>query len=140
MVFVVGYLMGEDSDTEEGEMAAGDLETELGRTFDLAARKDDRLHAQVSKLALSLDAWLAGAIERSLEQLTIAQEKGTDLVEENRKLRLAITVLREELAEARARLTGIVLPGWTCSGCGAFSGTEKEALTACRVCGAPRAA
>jgi hypothetical protein len=32
----------------------------------------------------------------------------------------------------------IVLPGFRCAKCGAFTGTEKEELQECRCCGAPR--
>jgi hypothetical protein len=34
--------------------------------------------------------------------------------------------------------TGLVLPGWTCNACGAFTGTAKEQLTQCRCCGTPK--
>ena len=33
---------------------------------------------------------------------------------------------------------GILLPGFTCKACGAFTGVLKEDLTACRCCDAPR--
>lgn len=33
---------------------------------------------------------------------------------------------------------GIMLPGWTCLGCGAFNGDAKERLASCRCCELPR--
>lgn len=58
------------------------------------------------------------------DTLTVAQEKGSVLQEENR-------VLRTRLAEAGPSL----LPGWTCENCKVFNGSAKENLPACRCCG-----
>ena len=43
--------------------------------------------------------------------------------------------LQEQLRVAEA---ASLLPGWTCGACGAFTGTVKEAHTACRCCGTER--
>ena len=58
-----------------------------------------------------------------LTNLTSVQARCTELLEEVRRLR-----------------AGIVLPGFTCSACGLFTGFEREVHTRCRACDAPRPA
>jgi len=57
--------------------------------------------------------------------LTICQERGTELLLENRRL--------------SALVKEFILPGWICALCRAFNGEAKETLTACRCCGAEKA-
>lgn len=52
------------------------------------------------------------------DNLTHTQNRCTELLEDNRRLR-----------------RGIVLPGWHCPSCKAFNGEAKEVLIHCRACG-----
>jgi hypothetical protein len=67
----------------------------------------------------------------------------TALVAEHRTMLENLTSVQarctELLLECRAlRAKGIVLPGFDCVRCGAFTGTAKEEHIACRCCGEPR--
>lgn len=43
-----------------------------------------------------------------------------------------------KMNHALPRVEGLVLPGWTCTGCGVFNGACKETLVSCRACGVPK--
>lgn len=60
-----------------------------------------------------------------LANLTQCQERGTELLLENRELRAAMG----------AGLPGL---GWDCPACKCFNGDLKERLQACRACGVAR--
>lgn len=64
-----------------------------------------------------------GEVEQLEKTLTAAQTRCTELLNELRKYK-----------ESSA-LPGL---GWDCKNCGAFNGSMKEELTACRCCDAPR--
>jgi len=81
------------------------------------------------------------ALRVDLDETTAMKEafgqKAFQMQAELTKLLEKLTDLQEEL---RVLHQGPGLPGWTCSACGAFTGTMKEAHTVCRCCSAPRPA
>ena len=131
----------------------------MGDALDLAELRDvgrvgcDTLVARV--------LLLCDAIEREQKSLddmgahlTRVQARCTELVLENRQLKVALgasqifrygAIIDAFLGTASATtepapppVSGILLPGFTCAACGIFTGFEKEEHTACRGCGAPR--
>jgi len=83
----------------------------------------DRCETLEGKLQEQLDvnSRLLRDMRQLHENLTFVQKRCTALLQDNRDLR-----------------AGLVLPGWNCTRCGAFTGTAKEDRRECRCCGAPR--
>jgi hypothetical protein len=95
--------------------------------------KDEKERPEVTYALRSLDrriAWLSQPAERPPKRGEVTNP-----------MRPLVAALKEARALLVEQLSGcIILPGWRCRapGCFGWMGEEKESLTHCRVCGAPR--